>query len=239
MLHYQFFLWENFIIKVKPSSVMVRLKTGSETLDKFLDGGYEKEVITTIFGPSGTGKTTTCLLSAISAANDQKVIFIDTEGSFSTERLKQLTPNHQKILEKIFLLKPTTFLEQKHCIDSLHKKLPKSISLIICDTISALYRIERGDDNRTLNAELAKQVGQLLEIARKNSIPVILTNQVYADFDDKTQIKMVGGDIITYTSKCLIELKPLNSNKRRAILKKHRSIAEREVDFEIKGEGIY
>jgi len=218
---------------------MDRLKTGSETLDKFLDGGYERAVVTTIFGPSGTGKTTTCLLSAISAAADKKVIFIDTEGSFSTERLKQLTPDYKKILEKIFLLKPTTFAEQKHCIDSLHKKLPKSINLIICDTISALYRLERGDDNQTLNAELGKQVGKLLEIARKNSIPVILTNQVYADFDDKTKVKMVGGDILAYTSKCLIEMQLLNKNHRRAILKKHRSIAEREVDFEIKGEGIY
>ena len=215
-----------------------RLKTGSETVDKFLGGGYEKSVITTIFGPSGTGKTTACLLSALSATNDSKVIFIDTEGGFSTERLKQLTPDYKKVLDRVFIMKPTTFLEQKHCIDSLHKKFPKGVGLIVCDTISALYRLERGDDNQGLNAELGKQLGKLLEISRKNSIPIILTNQVYADFDDKTKVKMVGGDIIHYNSKCLIELQALNRNKRKALLKKHRSLPEKEIEFEIKEEGI-
>ena len=216
-----------------------RLSAGSEKLDEFLEGGYEHGVITTIFGPSAAGKTTTCLLSAISASREKKVIFIDTEGSFSAERMKQLAPDFKDILDKILVMKVMTFDEQKHCIDSLHQEFPKGIGLIICDTISALYRLERGDDNRTLNAELARQVGRLLEIARKNSIPVLLTNQVYADFDDKSKVKMVGGDILTYTSKCLIEMHPHSKNQRRAILKKHRSIPERELVFEIRHEGIY
>lgn len=215
------------------------LKSGSEKLDGFLDGGYEHSVITTIFGPSGTGKTTACLLSAIAASRDKKVIFIDTEGGFSTERLKQLTPDYKKVLDRIFIMKPTTFAEQKSCIDALHAKLPKGIGLIICDTISALYRVERGDDNRSLNAELGRQVGKLLELARKNSLPVMLTNQVYADFDDKTKIRMVGGDIIDYNSKCMIELQPLAKNQRRAILRKHRSLPVKEVVFEIREQGFF
>ena len=81
--------------------------------------------------------------------------------------------------------------------------------------------------------------GQLLEIARKNNIPILLTNQVYAAFDDKTKIKAVGGDILTYSSKCLIELQPLHKNKRKAILRKHRSIPEKEIEFEIKEKGIF
>ena len=215
-----------------------RLSAGSEKLDEFLGGGYESGVITTIFGPSAAGKTTACLLSAISASKDRKVIFIDTEGSFSAERMKQLAPDSEEILEKILIMKATTFDEQKHCIDSLHQDFPKGVGLIICDTISALYRLERGDDNRNLNAELARQVGRLLEIARKNSIPIILTNQVYADFDDKSKVKMVGGDILAYTSKCLIEMQPHAKNQRRAILKKHRSLPEKEIVFEIINEGI-
>jgi len=215
-----------------------RIKSGSEKFNKFLAGGYEKSVITTIFGPSGAGKTTVCLLSALAASKDNKVIFIDSEGGFSTERLKQLTPDYKKVLEKIFLLNPTTFTEQKRCIDELHKKLPKDIGLIICDTITNLYRLERGDDNQRLNAELGKQLGKLLEISRKNSIPVLITNQVYADFDAPNKVKMVGGDIISYNSKCLIELQPLAKGQRKAILKKHRSLPEQEVIFEIKEEGI-
>jgi DNA repair protein RadB len=109
----------------------------------------------------------------------------------------------------------------------------------VCDTISALYRVERGDDNRNLNAELGKQLAWLLEMARTNNIPVIITNQVYADFEDRAKVRMVGGDIITYNSKCLIELSVIGRSKRKAVLRKHRSIPEIEMEFEIKQEGIF
>ncbi|MBI2664902.1 DNA repair and recombination protein RadB [Candidatus Woesearchaeota archaeon] len=214
------------------------LETGSDKLNEFLAGGYEQSVITTIFGPSGAGKTTACLLSVIAAAKNGKILFIDTEGGFSTERLKQLSPDYKAVLDKIVFFKPTNFAEQRRCIDSLQDKLPKGIGLIVCDTISSLYRLERGDNNQAVNAELGRQMGKLLEIARKNSIPIILTNQVYADFDDSTKVRMVGGDIITYNSKCLIELSVLHKNKRKATLKKHRSLPEQEIEFEIRQEGI-
>ncbi len=215
-----------------------RLDTGSQVLNEFLEGGYERGVVTTIYGPASSGKTTACLLSALAASKEGKIVFIDTEGGFSVERLGQLAGNSREALEQILILKPTTFAEQKHYISRLSDKLPKKVSLIICDTISSLYRIERGADNKALNTELGKQLGQLLAIARKNSIPVIITNQVYADFDDRTKIRMVGGDIIKYGSKCLIELKIEGRNRRKACLQKHRSLPEREVLFEIRQSGL-
>ena len=215
-----------------------RLKTGSEKFDGFLEGGYEEGVITTFYGPSGMGKTTACLLSAISASKEGKIIFIDTEGGFSAERVKQLTPAYKDVLERIFLMTPTNFEEQKQCIENLHRNFPKGVNLLVCDTISSLYRIERADDNRGLNSELGRQLGKLLELARTKKIPVVLTNQVYSDFDDKTKVKMVGGDIFTYNSKCLIELHRTSENGRKASLRKHRWLPERETEFEIVHEGI-
>ena len=51
---------------------------------------------------------------------------------------------------------------------------------------------------------------------------------------------MVGGDILKYGSKCLIELQNLHKNKRRIILRKHRSQPEgKEIIFEIKEKGIF
>jgi DNA repair protein RadB len=50
---------------------------------------------------------------------------------------------------------------------------------------------------------------------------------------------MVGGDILKYGSKCLIELQMAPNNKRRAVLKKHRSMPEeKSVVFEIKEKGL-
>ena len=54
----------------------------------------------------------------------------------------------------------------------------------------------------------------------------------------ENKINIVGGDVLRYGSKCLIELQITPNNKRRAILKKHRSLGEREVLYEITEEGM-
>ena len=95
-----------------------KIPTGSKILDLMLDGGYEKDVITTIYGPAGSGKTVLCLLCSINIARSgKKVIYVDSEGGFSLERFKQITThmnqNFTKILNNIVLLRPTRFDEQK------------------------------------------------------------------------------------------------------------------------------
>ena len=104
-----------------------------------------------------------------------------------------------------------------------------------------LYRLEIGQTKNVhgVNRELGKQISFLSEITRKKSIPVFITNQVYADFDEKDKVNIVGGDIIKYGSKCLIELQTTPNNNRRFIIKKHRSIREeRELLFKIVDGGI-
>lgn len=217
------------------------LAAGSVIVDDLLKGGYEKDVLTTIYGPAGSGKTTMCLLAAISAINKgKKVIIVDTEGSFSPSRFMQLTDNKKELFENIFILKPMTFPEQIKTINKIKDLISKNIGLIIVDTISYLYRIEmgKGNDIKQINNELGLQVSYLMEIARKHNIPVLITNQVYADFEEKDAVRMVGGDILKYGSKCLIELLKFRT-KRAAVLKKHRSIKEGEkVVFEITEKGF-
>jgi len=216
------------------------LSSGSAVFDRFLNGGYEKDVITTVYGPAGAGKTLVCILAAINASRKGKVIYIDTEGGFSSERLKQLSRDYQQVMENIFFLKPTTFAEQKKNFEKLKNLVSEKIGLIVVDSISMLYRLElkQEDSIHEINRELAQQIAYLTEIARKKNIPVIITNQVYANFDDKNKVNIVGGDVLRYGSKCLIELQITPNNKRRAILRKHRSISERDILFEIKQEGI-
>ena len=115
------------------------------------------------------------------------------------------------------------------------------IGLIIVDTIAMLYRLELGknEDVYEVNRELGKQIAFLSEITRKKHIPVLVTNQVYADFEDKEKVNIVGGDLLKYGSKCLIELQITPAGNRRAILRKHRSLEqEREITFKIVEGGI-
>ncbi|RUS30483.1 hypothetical protein BC938DRAFT_479327 [Jimgerdemannia flammicorona] len=79
------------------------LKTGLDALDELLGGGLPCSTVTEIVGPSGCGKTQFCLTltvlaastmllqatDAVSAEDVQEtsgVIYIDTEGVFSSQR---------------------------------------------------------------------------------------------------------------------------------------------------------
>ncbi len=235
---------------------MAKISAGSFDLNKWLSGGYDSDIITTIYGGPGTGKTNLCLLAAVSQAKKgNKVIFMDTEGGFSSERVKQMTANGNgdkemdwnEVLKNIFILKPTNFDEQKKAFDQLLKYLKDEISLIVVDGMTMLYRLEfadarengkaNGDDLERIqkvNAELTRQMRLLAEISRKRNIPVIVTNQIY---NWENENRMVGGDILKYWSKCLIELE--NDRGRRCVyLRKHRSMEEKSLVFQIWDGGV-
>jgi len=236
---------------------MSKISTGSFDLNKWLYGGYEEDIITMIAGPPGSGKTNFVLMAACSQAKKgNKVLFIDTEGGFSVERVKQLVgENYEDYLRNIILAEPTKFDEQKKLfLDLLEKIRKEDIKLIIVDSIAMLYRLEIGDnkecktDNqfRNINKEVAKQMRVLAEIARKKKIPVMITNQVYFNFlceEDwkkgvEREMSIVGGDLFKYWSKCIIELRN-DGGKRKAFLSKHRSLPQKEMIFEIKDKGVF
>ncbi|MDD3175051.1 MAG: DNA repair and recombination protein RadB [Candidatus Nanoarchaeia archaeon] len=217
----------------------IKVSTGIGCFDWLLEGGFEKGVITTIYGPAGSGKSNVCLLFA-KEMNKGKIIFIDTEGSFSVSRFRQICDNVEESMKNIIFLNPTTFEEQKKAFKKLNELVNSKISAIIIDSIAMLYRLEMGKSKNVyeVNRELGIQLGQLTEFARKNNIPVLITNQVYADFEQKGKINIVGGDLLKYQSKCLIEIQK-EDGLRKAIIRKHRSIEEgKEVVFKITDLGI-
>ena len=235
-----------------------KISTGSYDLNKWLFGGYESDVVTMIAGPPGSGKTNFVLLAACSQAKKgNKVIFIDTEGGFSIERVKQIAEeSYEEILNNILLLNPMNFDEQKKAFSQLlgqvKNQAKEQIGLIVIDGMVTLYRLEMGEakDNeekvRNLNWKMAEQMRMLSEISRKQKIPIIITNQVYGVFlseEDlrngvKKQVNLVGGDLLKYWCKCIIELQS-DGKKKNAVLIKHRSMPIKEFSFEIKDKGVF
>ncbi len=234
-----------------------KISAGSFDLNKWLFGGYESGVITMIAGPPASGKTNFVMLAGCSLAKKSKrVIFIDTEGGFSPVRVKQIVgEGYEEILKNLLILNPTNFEEQKAIFEKLLMTVKKEhAGLIIVDGMAMLYRLELGDARRLkndekiqeVNREVAKQMRILAEISRKQDIPVIITNQVYSDFlteEDRKKgilpgVNIVGGDLFKYWSKTIIELQN-DRGRRKAILLKHRSMPQKEMDFEIRNRGIF
>jgi len=152
-------------------------------------------------------------------------------------------PNNRYIeFEKFFqIILKELFEEQKKTFEKLKEHINDKIGLIVFDSVAMLYRLELGktEDVYETNRELGKQLAYLKEIASKKQIPVLITNQVYADFEEKDKVNIVGGDLLKYGSKCLMELQITPSGNRRIIIKKHRHIpANREIIFKIVEGGI-
>ncbi|MFC2143514.1 DNA repair and recombination protein RadB [Candidatus Aenigmatarchaeota archaeon] len=209
-------------------------------IDKMLRGGLEKNTITNIYGPAGSGKTNIILMSVLSALRlfKNKVIYVDTEGSFSLERFKQLGGTEED-LKKIIFIEVHEWKDQHEKILSIEKIIDtKDVSLIAVDSIVALYRIELEDDNyQKVNKQLATQYSILSKISRNHNIPVIVTNQVYGSGD---KVELSSRSISKYWSKVLVELKRTDRHNRRiAILRKHRSIPEgKKIEFELTEKGM-
>jgi len=240
-------------IKKKPAS---KIMAGSYDINKWLEGGYENDIITMFYGPAASGKSNFVTLAAChNAKKDKKIIFIDTEGSFSIDRVNQICMGMPEfVLNNIILLKPTNFQEQKQAFFKLLKEIKgsKNIGLVIVDSMTMLYRLELAEarkkgleEVRKVNNDMAKQMRALYEIARKRNIPVLVTSQVYQEFlseedwlsGKQAGVNVVGGDLMKYYSKCIIELQN-RGGKRKAIIRKHRSLPEKELNFEIINEGI-
>ena len=218
----------------------------NSSLDVLLEGGFEKGCVTQIFGSPSSGKSNVALTLAVNVAkNNRKVIYIDTEGGISIDRIKQISGDYfSNVANNIMVLEPTDFLQQTENLRSIDvwlRKHHEEVDLIILDSAVALYRV---DDMKSykLSKELRKQIQLLSNVARKYDIAVIITNQIYNAFDDEgnSEVKAVGGDILEYISKVIIKLERGDEvDKRIATLKRHRSIPEgRRVTFSITSNGI-
>jgi DNA repair protein RadB len=169
--------------------------------------------------------------------NNKKVIYVDTEGGFSVERLKLINPDLN--LNNIVVFSPKSFEDQKKVISNLSNEIknPKQFGLIIIDSLVMHYRLKLGDSPQKINSELGEQLRLLTQISRNFNIPVLTTNQMYTTFDTKKN-KMVGGMLIEYWSKTIVEI-DVDSSDKKFILRKHKFKKEGEERyFEIKNNGV-
>ncbi len=214
----------------------------------------EHSALSSIFGAPGTGKTNLCLILSVDCIkNGGKVVYIDTEGGFSSERLKQISGSSKSdnILNSIILLEPKTFEEQGNAIRGLGKK---EVDLVVLDSSVALYRLEHPEKEKGAknisnstpsrelsehNRELSRQMSILSNLARDKKIPVVVTAHTYKNWDTG-ESEIVGGDPLKYWSKCLLFLeKTGKTGERKITIMKHRSEPEgKAVKFDIVEEGI-
>ena len=166
------------------SAVLKTIQSGSQSLDKLLRGGFHRGEIMLVYGEASTGKTTTVIQAATaSAAVGLKVIYIDSDHSFTQQRFNQIAGSRaSELSELIHLFLPETFTEQRSIMESLENYVTPSLGMVILDSISSLYRAAFSEASTifSLNRDLSRQVAYLGELAASHNIACILTSQVHA-----------------------------------------------------------
>ena len=187
-----------------------RFSTGSEGYDTFLGGGFESMAITELCGEFGVGKSQTCYSTAVVAASlGRKVIFIDTENTFSPSRIDSIAENKgldkDTVHENISVLKPmSASIFEMYMRDLFQYVRDEKCELIIVDSIIALHKTEY-QGRATLadrQQRLTEIMGTLNRIAQTNNVAVIITNQVIDNpdpFKPGTKIP-AGGNAISHFS---------------------------------------
>ncbi len=238
-----------------------KYSAGCKSIDELLGGGFESCTVTQLYGEAGSGKTNICLQVAVECARKEKpVIFIDTEG-FSPERFLQIarassstsgsgggsgSEDVESIARRFIIYEPQSFEQQTSCIEEIETVIKEregenGVALVILDSATLFYRLERDDERSVyLSRVLANQIVHLLEIARRYDLAVIITNQVYTDIENG-KLRPVAGYTLEYISKVIVQLEKAaeGQGKRRATLKKHRSMPEdTSCEFFITSKGV-
>lgn len=232
---------------------MQTLNPNNEAINYLIDE-FHSGFVTGIYGNASSGKTTTCFLAAISALKKKrKVIFIDTEKAFNSERFRQLLLKNidiseiENYMDNFFLLQPKDFYEQQEQILKIYNSKSSKFFLLIIDSFTNLYKLELNNEPKKINSMMAEQIQALIRIARDKDKIVLITNQVTTDLKNN-EFKMIGGNMIKNMCKTIIELNKIEiknnqkNEKRKATLIKNKLQEKSEgkfIYFKIKEEGIF
>jgi len=232
----------------------IRISTGSKNLDSILAGGIETQAMTEIIGEYGTGKTQICLTLAVRMQLPQEEgglsgnpLFIDTEGTFSAERVYQIATalglDPEQTLENIFIARAYNSDHQCLLIDELFKVCSKqNVKLVVVDSMISHFRGEYVG-RETLAARQQKlnlYLHKLVRLSEAYNLAVVLTNQVQANpaqyFGDPN--RPAGGHVMAHASTHRIYLRKGKSNTRLARVIDSPSLPEISARFRITERGI-
>jgi len=241
----------------KKRKEVMYITTGSNNLNNLLGGkGVETKSITEAFGAYGSGKTQLGLCLAVHAqlpldkgGANGKAVYIDTEGTFRPERIKQIAEgigaNPEKVLKNIFVARAFNSDHQILLIDKISEMISEGkepIKLIIVDSLTAHFRAEFSGRGQLADRQqkLNKYLHNLMKIAEQHNLAVYVTNQVMANpaqlFGDPTQA--VGGNIVGHASTYRMYLRRGKKDTRVAKLIDSPNLPDNETVFQITTQGL-
>ena len=219
-----------------------RISTGAIELDNLLRGGIETKAVTQFYGDFGSGKTQMCHSLATIVSQDKsrggvdgKCIYIDTEGSFRSERVSEIAKargfDSDLTLKNIMIYQLLNSQEQELVVENLILKdlgqsTDKRIKLIVVDSPIAHYKTEyTGLSERSPKLQkLYRFMSNLRTIGRSYGAAIVVTNHASTVPDSNLVIdidikRLAGGNAIGYASTYVLYLKSSLYRVRAVLVK--------------------
>jgi len=232
-----------------------RLTSGSKAIDEILGGGLETQTITEVYGEYGSGKSQICHQLCVNVQLPVErgglgggALYVDTENTFRTERIVQMSQfmglNPENIIRNIVFAEAYTSDHQMFLLENADKIVKENnIRLIIVDSLTAHFRSEYL--GREMLAErqqkLNKHMHRLIRLARAFNAVAVVTNQVMAkpDVFFGDAVHPVGGHIVAHTSHTRVFLRKSSRGPTRiARLISSPYLPEGERVFKITENGV-
>ncbi len=202
---------------------VLRLTTGSKALDRIVDGGLETQTITEFYGEYGSGKSQIChqLCVNVQLPPDRgglngAALYIDTENTFRTERIVQMSKHlgldPEQVVKNIIYAEAYTSDHQMFLLDNADEVIKENnVKLIIVDSLTAHFRSEYlGREMLAPRQQrLNKHMHKLIGLARAFNAVAVVTNQVMAkpDVFFGDAVHPIGGHIVGHTSHTRVYLR--------------------------------
>jgi DNA repair protein RadA len=232
------------------------ITTGSKEFDGLLGGrGVESRAITEAFGAYGSGKTQLGLTLAVrvqlpveSGGANGKCVFIDTEGTFRPQRIKQIAEamnaNAEKVLKNIFVARAFNSDHQMLLLEKIGEMVRNGepIKLLIIDSLTAHFRAEFAGRGQLADRQqkLNRYLHDLMKLAETHNLAVYVTNQVMANpaqmFGDPTTA--IGGNIVGHASTYRLYLRRGKQGSRVAKLIDSPNLPDNEIVYFVTDAGV-
>lgn len=235
---------------------VLHITTGSKAFDDLLGGkGLETRAITEAYGAFGSGKTQLGLSLAVNAqlpkekgGAEGKVIFIDTEGTFRPQRIRQIAEgigaDPVKVLKNILVARAFNSDHQMLLLEKVADLIKdgEPIRLMIIDSLTAHFRAEFSGRGQLADRQqkLNRYLHDLMKLAETHNLAVYVTNQVMANpaqlFGDPTTA--IGGNIVGHASTYRLYLRRGKQGSRVAKLVDSPNLPDNETIFFVTESGV-
>ena len=240
---------------LKKRAETIKITTGCSNIDNLIGGGVETRALTETYGAYGSGKTQLAHQLAVNVqlplnkgGANAKAVYIDSEGTFRPERIKQMAEgagiDPEVALKNIMIARAFNSDHQILLVEKVADLIKEgaNIKLVIVDSLTSHFRAEftgRGqlaDRQQKLN----KHMHNLAKLAEQFNLAVYITNQVMANpammFGDPTS--PIGGHIVGHASTFRLYLRAGRKGSRVAKLIDSPNLPEGETVFFVTTHGL-